>query len=68
MKHMKFVIICLGVLLLFSSNLFALKKVAARYNVLEAIEAGVTNYIVKPIKSDQLWLKLKPYIAVGVGV
>jgi len=37
---------------------------AAKYNVLEAIEAGVTNYIVKPIKADVLWTKLKPYVTV----
>lgn len=41
---------------------------AAKYNVLEAIEAGVTNYIVKPIKADMLLKKLKPYLKVGVTV
>ncbi len=41
---------------------------AARYNVLEAIEAGVTNYIIKPIKADLLWNKLKPYVLQGVSV
>lgn len=35
---------------------------AARYNVLEAVEAGVSNYIVKPIKADVLWSKLKEYV------
>lgn len=35
---------------------------AARYNVLEAIEAGVSNYIIKPIKADVLWAKLKEYV------
>jgi len=35
---------------------------AAKYNVLEAIEAGVTNYIVKPIKADMLKEKLGKYM------
>ena len=35
---------------------------AAKYNVIEAINAGVTNYIVKPIRGTVLWDKLKPYI------
>jgi two-component system, chemotaxis family, chemotaxis protein CheY len=36
---------------------------AAKYNVVEAINAGVTNYVVKPIKGDILWQKLSMYIA-----
>ena len=35
---------------------------AAKYNVLEAIKAGVTNYIVKPIQGNVLWEKLQQYI------
>jgi Response regulator containing CheY-like receiver, AAA-type ATPase, and DNA-binding domains len=35
---------------------------AAKYNVLEAIEAGVTNYIVKPIQAETLKEKLEKYI------
>ena len=35
---------------------------AARYNVVEAISAGVTNYVVKPIKGDVLWEKISGYI------
>ncbi len=35
---------------------------AAKYNVVEAIQAGVTNYIVKPIRGDTLWNKLSKYI------
>jgi two-component system chemotaxis response regulator CheY len=35
---------------------------AAKYNVLEAIEAGVTNYIVKPIKPALLREKLAKYL------
>ena len=35
---------------------------AAKYNVVEAINAGVTNYVVKPIKGDILWQKLSKYM------
>lgn len=35
---------------------------AAKYNVIEAIQAGVTNYIVKPIKGNILWEKISKYI------
>lgn len=35
---------------------------AAKYNVLEAIEAGVTNYIVKPIKAAMLREKFGKYM------
>jgi two-component system chemotaxis response regulator CheY len=35
---------------------------AAKYNVVEAIEAGVTNYIVKPIHGDVLWSKISKYL------
>jgi two-component system chemotaxis response regulator CheY len=35
---------------------------AAKYNVVEAINAGVTNYVVKPIKGEVLWQKLARYI------
>ena len=38
---------------------------AAKYNVMEAINAGVTNYVVKPIKGDILWQKLSKYVAAG---
>jgi two-component system chemotaxis response regulator CheY len=38
---------------------------AAKYNVMEAIQAGVTNYIVKPIRGDVLWQKLSPYLKLG---
>jgi two-component system, chemotaxis family, chemotaxis protein CheY len=40
---------------------------AAKYNVMEAINAGVTNYVVKPIKGDVLWQKLKKYMEPGTG-
>lgn len=35
---------------------------AAKYNVMEAIDAGATNYIVKPIHGDVLWKKISKYI------
>jgi two-component system chemotaxis response regulator CheY len=34
---------------------------AADYSVKEAIAAGATSYIVKPIKNDLLWKKISPY-------
>lgn len=35
---------------------------AAKYNVMEAIDAGVTNYIVKPIQGKVLWEKISKFI------
>jgi two-component system, chemotaxis family, chemotaxis protein CheY len=35
---------------------------AAKYNVMEAIDSGVTNYIVKPIHGDALWNKIQKYV------
>jgi two-component system, chemotaxis family, chemotaxis protein CheY len=35
---------------------------AAKYNVVEAIEAGVTNYVVKPISGNVLWEKIEKFI------
>jgi len=35
---------------------------AAKYNVMEAIDAGATNYIIKPIHGDVLWKKIEKYI------
>jgi len=35
---------------------------AAKYNVVEAINAGVTNYVVKPIRGTILWDKIAPYL------
>jgi two-component system chemotaxis response regulator CheY len=32
---------------------------AAKYNVMEAIKAGVTNYVVKPVRGNTLWKKSK---------
>ncbi|MGL1892155.1 MAG: response regulator [Spirochaetaceae bacterium] len=38
---------------------------AAKYHVVEAIKAGVTNYVVKPIKSDVLVEKISKYVKTG---
>lgn len=38
---------------------------AAKYHVVEAIKAGVTNYVVKPIKSEVLLEKIGKYIKIG---
>ncbi|MCG8571903.1 MAG: response regulator [Spirochaetes bacterium] len=35
---------------------------AAKYNVVEAIKAGVTNYIVKPVNEKNLWEKIGKFI------
>ena len=35
---------------------------AARYNVVEAIQAGVTNYVVKPIKGNVLFEKIGKFL------
>lgn len=37
---------------------------AAKYNVIEAIDAGVTNYIVKPVQGNDLWEKISKYVEV----
>jgi len=34
---------------------------AAKYNVVEAVKAGVTSYVIKPIKGDALWEKIEKY-------
>lgn len=36
---------------------------AARYNVLQAISAGVTDYVVKPIQGSVLWDKVSSYLS-----
>ena len=37
----------------------------ANYNVIDAIKAGVTNYIVKPIRGDVMWEKIGKYFQEG---
>lgn len=39
---------------------------AAAYNIMDAVDAGVTNYIVKPVKAHILWAKIKPHLAEAV--
>lgn len=48
-----------------STPIIMITSEAAKYNVMEAINAGVTNYVVKPIKGDVLWQKLKKYVVPG---
>ncbi len=38
---------------------------AAKYNVMEAIEAGTTSYVVKPINAKVLWDKISKFIPKG---
>jgi two-component system chemotaxis response regulator CheY len=38
---------------------------AAKYNVIQAINAGVTDYVVKPIKGNVLWEKVASYLNKG---
>jgi two-component system chemotaxis response regulator CheY len=40
---------------------------AARENVMEAVKAGVNNYVVKPITGDKLWAKIAPHMPVAAG-
>lgn len=37
---------------------------AAKYNVIQAITAGVTDYVVKPIQGSVLWDKISNYIKI----
>jgi two-component system chemotaxis response regulator CheY len=37
---------------------------AAKYNVIKAVEAGVTNYVVKPVRGNLLWKKVFKYIRI----
>ncbi len=39
---------------------------AAKYNVMEAIEAGTTSYVVKPMKAKVLWEKISKFLPGGV--
>jgi two-component system, chemotaxis family, chemotaxis protein CheY len=36
---------------------------AAKYNVVEAIKGGVTNYLIKPVRGDTLWEKIGKYLS-----
>ncbi len=50
-----------------SAPIIMITSEAAKYNVIEAINAGVTDYIVKPIKGEVLWKKLSKYVRQGEG-
>ena len=45
-----------------STPVIMITSEAAKYNVVEAIEAGTTDYLVKPIKAALLWDKLSKYV------
>jgi two-component system chemotaxis response regulator CheY len=32
-----------------------------RHSIISALEAGITNYVLKPILPDLFWVKIKPY-------
>jgi two-component system chemotaxis response regulator CheY len=44
-----------------STPIIMITSEAAKYNVMEAIEAGITDYIVKPIKGNLLWEKISKH-------
>jgi len=50
-----------------STPIIMITSEAAKYNVMDAINAGVTNYVVKPIKGDALWKKISLHLEVGAG-
>jgi two-component system chemotaxis response regulator CheY len=41
--------------------IFMITSEAAKYNVVEAVKAGVTNYIIKPVQGNTLWQKIGKY-------
>jgi len=45
-----------------STPIVMITSEAARYNVVEAVQAGVTNYVVKPIKGQALIEKIGKYL------
>jgi two-component system, chemotaxis family, chemotaxis protein CheY len=45
-----------------STPIIMITSEAARYSVVEAIQAGVTNYVVKPIKGNALFEKIGKYL------
>jgi two-component system, chemotaxis family, chemotaxis protein CheY len=45
-----------------STPIIMITSEAAKYMVVEAINAGVTNYIVKPVSERMLWEKLSRYL------
>jgi len=44
-----------------TTPLIMITSEAAKYNVVEAVKAGVTSYVIKPIKGDALWDKIGKY-------
>jgi two-component system chemotaxis response regulator CheY len=51
-----------GMALYADTPIIMITSEAARYNVLEAIKAGVSDYVVKPIRGDVMWDKIKKYM------
>jgi len=45
-----------------STPIIMVTSEAAKYNVIQAISAGVTDYVVKPIQGDILWDKISQYL------
>lgn len=48
-----------------STPIIMVTSEAAKYNVIQAINAGVTDYVVKPIKGNVLWEKVASYLDKG---
>jgi two-component system chemotaxis response regulator CheY len=45
----------------FETPIIMISSEAADYSVNQALEAGATSYIVKPVKADLLWKKIAPF-------
>lgn len=61
LNGLEFVKILRGMDIYAKTPIVMITSEAARYNVVEAIQAGVTNYIVKPIKGKALFEKIGKY-------
>lgn len=48
-----------------STPIIMVTSEAAKYNVIQAISSGVTDYVVKPIKGTILWDKIAAYLNAG---
>jgi len=48
-----------------STPIIMVTSEAAKYNVIQAISSGVTDYVVKPIKGPILWDKISAYLGSG---
>lgn len=59
---LKFVQVVRGMEKYKTTPIIMITSEAAKYNVVEAINMGVTNYVVKPIKGNVLWEKIGKYV------